>query len=193
MVALCQESPHDYGKEPDVTFFFRHWRENSLYVASAGPQHPDFGRFRGPAHGLSLITVILHPAWWGRNHVNWLFFSFSGVDVCFLGFLLLPTSLFSEPTEGIIAKTFLAQDHSAPAEVDIGLSGILKLAGPDCLFEKTLHDTFLISLIGLLKNNQLWSKQRKKKRHSTSRRNNKAGSTGVVKQGTYGQIWHCHA
>ena len=52
MVALCQESPHDNGKEPDVTFFFRHWRENSLYVASAGPQHPDFGRFRGPAHGL---------------------------------------------------------------------------------------------------------------------------------------------
>ena len=47
MVALCQESPHDNGKEPDVTFFFRHWRENSLYVASAGPQHPDFGRFRG--------------------------------------------------------------------------------------------------------------------------------------------------
>ena len=53
MVALCQESPHDNGKEPDVTFFFRHWRENSLYVASTGPQHPDFGRFRGPAHGLS--------------------------------------------------------------------------------------------------------------------------------------------
>ena len=43
MVALCQESPHDNGKEPDVTFF-RYWRENSLYVASAGPQHLDFGR-----------------------------------------------------------------------------------------------------------------------------------------------------
>ena len=39
----------------------------------------------------------------------------------FLG--LLPTGLFSERTEGIIAKTFLAQDHSAPVEVDIGLSG----------------------------------------------------------------------
>ena len=25
----------------------------------------------------------------------------------------------------------------------LGLSGILELAGPDCLFENTLHDTFL--------------------------------------------------
>ena len=58
MVALCQESPHDNGKEPDVTFFFRHWRENSLYVASAGPQHPDFGRFRGPAHGLLCLLLL---------------------------------------------------------------------------------------------------------------------------------------
>ena len=64
MVALCQESPHDNGKEPDVTFFFRHWRENSLYVASAGPQHPDFGRFRGPAHGLQVASS---PASWREN------------------------------------------------------------------------------------------------------------------------------
>ena len=68
MVALCQESPHDNGKEPDVTFFFRHWRENSLYVASAGPQHPDFGRFRGPAHGLVLeslwVSLSFFPRWW---------------------------------------------------------------------------------------------------------------------------------
>ena len=90
------------------------------------------------------FRVILHSSVVGNVTMSTgFFFSFSGVYVCFLGFLLLPTSLFSEPTEGMIAKTLLAQDHSAPVEVDGGLSGILKLAGPDCLFENTLHDTFL--------------------------------------------------
>ena len=69
MVALCQESPHDNGKEPDVTFFFRHWRENSLYVASAGPQHPDFGRFRGPAHGLIDKAELSWTCW--RKVIDW--------------------------------------------------------------------------------------------------------------------------
>ena len=65
--------------------------------------------------------VIQFSAW--RNHVNWHFFSCSGDDVCFLGFLvflLLPASLFSELTEVMIAKTLLAQGHSAPVEVDNG-------------------------------------------------------------------------
>ena len=29
------------------------------------------------------------------------------------------------------------------SKLRVGLSGILELAGPDCLFENTLHDTFL--------------------------------------------------
>ena len=68
------------------------------------------------------LMVILHLGQRGgeRNHVNWLFFSCSGVDVCFLDLGLLPTILFSELNEVMIAKTHLAQDHTAPVEVDIG-------------------------------------------------------------------------
>ena len=49
---------------------------------------------------------------------------------CFLVFLLLSASLFSELTEVMIAcQTLLAQDHSAPVKVEIGpVHAILELA-----------------------------------------------------------------
>ena len=59
--------------------------------------------------------------------------------------LLLPASLFSELTEVMIG----CQKHSwrktilLLSKLRLGMSGILELAGPDCLFENTLHDTFL--------------------------------------------------
>ena len=76
----------------------------------------------------------------------------------------------------MIAITLLAQDHSAPFEVDIGLSGILKLAGPDCLFENTLHDTFLDFVDKVSQKQSTVIEAKIKKPHSTSRRNNKAWS-----------------
>ena len=121
------------------------------------------------------------------------FFSFSSVDVCFLGFLLLPTSLFSEPTEGMIAKTLLAQDHSAPVEDDIGLSGILKLAGPDCLFENALHYTFLdfIDWVSQKQSTVIESKEKKKSGIQPLVETTKQGV--LESSGTYVQIWNCHA
>ena len=96
----------------------------------------------------------------------------TGVDVCFLGFLLLPTSLFSELTEVMIAATLLAQHNTILllSKLTLGLSGILELAGPDCLdlFENTLHDTFLdfvekaaFNLSSKQQSREYWSRQSK--------------------------------
>ena len=70
------------------------------------------------------------------------------------------------------------------SKLRLGLSGILELAGPDCLFENTLPPTlFLILLLGFLKKSQRDRCKEKKKRRSTCRirRNNTAVSTGVFK------------
>ena len=69
------------------------------------------------------------------------------------------------------------------SKLRLGMSGILELAGPDCLFENTLHDTFLDFVVWVSQKEWTWSMQRKKKRRSTCRirRNNTAVSTGVLK------------
>ena len=97
----------------------------------------------------------------------------------------------------MIAETLLAQHHSAPVKVWIGmgLSGILELAGNDCLFENTLHDTFQILLFGFLKKSQ---RDRSKEKKSGVQpvgfvETTQQGALEFSKQGTYGQIWHCHA
>ena len=67
------------------------------------------------------LVVILYTVWRGTyKPCHLVYFSCSGIDVCFLGFLYLslPASLFSELTGVTIAKTLQAQDHFAPVEVE---------------------------------------------------------------------------
>ena len=70
------------------------------------------------------------------------------------------------------------------SELRLGLSGILDLVGPDCLFENTLHDTFLDFVVWVSQKESTWSMQRKKKKRRSTcriRRNNTAVSTRVLK------------
>ena len=123
------------------------------------------------------------------NHVNWLFFSRAlGLMFAFLCFSdCLPVCFLNSlryMSQHSWRKTILLL-----LKLTFGLSGILELAGPDCLFENTLHDTFLEFVDWVSQKQSTVIEAKKKKRRSTSRRNNRAGSTGVVKA----QIWHCHA
>ena len=153
-----------------------------------------------------ILRLCKSASWWffiqrggERNHVNWLFFLVLWRR-CLLSWVSLTANQF-------VFWTHWGNDrYHTPAwrktilllsKLTLGLSGIrvLELAGPDCLFENTLHDFSWFCWLGFSKTINRDRSKEKKKRRSTSRRNNKAGSSVLEssKQSTYGQIWHCHA
>ena len=108
-------------------------------------------------------------SWWfciqrggERNHVNWLFFLVLWRP-CLLSWVYCLPVCFLNALRESLPKHSWRKTILLLSKLTLACLEILKLAGPDCLFENTLHDTFFISLIGFLKNNQPWSKQRKKK------------------------------
>ena len=85
----------------------------------------------------------------------------------------------------MIAKTLLGQDHSAPVKVEIGPVWNPGTSSVVPIVSSKIPSTtlFLILLFGFLKKSQRDRSKEKQKRRPTCRirRNNTAGSTGVVK------------
>ena len=139
--------------------------------------HHDHTVVLGQPHGDSASSVA------GNVTMSTSFFSCSSVDA-FLCFCYCLPVCFLNSLRKWLPKHSWRKTILLLSKLRLGLSGILELAGSDCLFENTLHDTFLDFV-----NSMSFSKRvnrdrsKEKKRRSTSRihRNNTAGSTGVPK------------